>query len=55
MKTKNEKIVEKKAEIENYKRILNEYRGRWWDQGKRHLEELEAELIALEKIPDDTI
>ena len=48
MKTKNELIEEKKAEIENYKRILSEYRGRWWDQGKRHLEELERELKELE-------
>ena len=41
-------IIEKKAEIENYKRILNNYRGRWYDSGRRHLEALENELRELE-------
>lgn len=42
-------IIEKKAEIENYKRILNGYYGRWYDMGRRHLESLENELKELEE------
>ena len=42
-----EKITAKKAEIANYERILSEYRGRWYDQGRRHLEELNVELAQL--------
>lgn len=41
-------ITKKKAEIENYKRILNGYYGRWYDMGCRHLVELEEELKVLE-------
>lgn len=43
-----DEIINKKAEIENYKRILNNYRGRWYDMGRRHLEALENELKELE-------
>lgn len=46
-----EKITAKQAEIANYERILQGYRGRWYDQGRRHLEELKAELSALEHGP----
>lgn len=43
-------IEEKKAEIEHYKEVLKRYGvGRWYDQGRRHLEELERELDELIK------
>lgn len=45
----NNEIEEKKKEIENYERILNAYRGRWYNMGKTHLESLYAELKALEE------
>ena len=41
-------VEEKKLEIANYERILAAYRGRWYDQGKRHLEDLKRELQDLE-------
>lgn len=41
-------IEEKKAEIANYERILAAYYGRWYDQGRRHLEDLKRELHDLE-------
>lgn len=40
-------IAAKEAEIKNYRRILDNYRGRWYDSGRRHLVELENELEAL--------
>lgn len=44
-----EKIEAKKAEVANYERILREYRsGRWYDMGRRRLEELKRELAELE-------
>lgn len=44
------RIEEKKAEIEHYKGVLERYgSGRWYDQGRRHLEELERELDDLIK------
>ena len=46
--TKYEKIEAKKREIANYERILADYYGRWYDQGKRYLESLKAELLELE-------
>lgn len=45
----NKLIEEKIKEIENYKRILDNYYGRWNDYGKRHLQELEEELKTLEE------
>lgn len=40
-----EKVAAKKAEIEHYKGVLERYRsGRWLDQGRRHLADLEKEL-----------
>lgn len=39
----------KKVEIMEYERIFNAYQGRWKNYGKRHLEELRAELAALEQ------
>jgi hypothetical protein len=47
MKNENE-IKEKKEQIEKYKIILENYYGRWYDQGKRRLEQLEEELKILE-------
>lgn len=44
----NEQITAKEADIRNYERILSEYYGRWYDQGRRHLAELRQELKALE-------
>lgn len=42
------KVEEKKAEIENYKRLIDEYgRGRWYWKYRRRLEELETELEVL--------
>ena len=42
------KVEEKQAEIANYERILAAYHGRWYDQGRRHLEDLKRELHDLE-------
>ena len=52
MNTENEdlatQVAKKKAEIENYKGVLSRYLGsRWYDQGRRHLADLEAELVTL--------
>lgn len=45
----NEMIEAKKAEVANYERILREYRsGRWYDMGRRRLDELKQELSDLE-------
>lgn len=44
----NEKIESKKMEIEKYQILLNNYKGRWWDQSKRYLETLKEELKKLE-------
>lgn len=42
-------IEAKRQEIEHYKGVLERYQsGRWLDMGRRHLEELEAELVELE-------
>lgn len=46
--TNEEAIAAKKAEIADYERILAAYRGRWWDMGKRHLDQLKEELSLLE-------
>ena len=46
-----EKVAAKKAEIEHYKGVLERYgSGRWLDQGRRHLVELEKELESLENV-----
>lgn len=38
-------IKEKEAEIAKYKDVLSRYKaGRWLSMGKRHLEQLNAEL-----------
>lgn len=50
--TKEEKIEEKKKEIENYEGILSKYYGRWNDYGRRSLERLKAELKELEESED---
>lgn len=47
--TKDEQIEAKKKEIENYERILLNYRGRWYDYGKRSLQHLKEELAELMK------
>lgn len=41
-------IEEKETEIANYERILAAYKGRWYDQGKRHLEDLKIQLHDLQ-------
>jgi hypothetical protein len=46
--TNEEAITAKKEEIANYERILANYYGRWWDTGKRHLDQLCDELSTLE-------
>jgi hypothetical protein len=50
-------ITAKEAEISNYTRILAAYAarggGRWYDQGRRHLESLRSELHALKILPGD--
>lgn len=49
------RVAEKEAEIERYKEILHRYltgpsrTARWYNNGKVHLEELEAELAELKK------
>jgi hypothetical protein len=45
--TNEEAIAAKKAEIANYERILAAYVGRWYDMGKRHLDQLREELVIL--------
>ncbi len=41
-------IEQKRAEIEHYQGVLDRYQsGRWYDQGRRHMAELKAELEAL--------
>lgn len=56
MNTENEdlatQVAAKKAEIEHYKGVLSRYwdshsSDRWYDQGRRKLECLEAELVTL--------
>jgi len=60
MNTENEdlatQVAKKKAEIEHYKGVLSRYwdshsSDRWYDQGRRKLEGLEAELVQLETQP----
>lgn len=42
------RVAEKEAEIENYKGVLDRYgHGRWYNYGRRRLEELEEELRVL--------
>lgn len=48
-------IDEKKEEIANYERILAAYKGRWYDQGKRHLDELKSELNKLQDLEQKLI
>jgi hypothetical protein len=49
--TNEEKIAAKAAEVANYERILANYYGRWYDMGKRRLEELRNELQQLKDLP----
>ena len=43
-----DQIAAKEAHIEHYKGVLDRYEsGRWLSQGKRYLEQLEAELAEL--------
>jgi len=43
------RVAEKEAEILHYKGVLERYRaGRWMNQGKRHLADLEQELKELQ-------
>lgn len=49
MNIKQEKIDLKEKEIEKYKIILSQYRGRWYNMGQTHLESLEKELEQLKK------
>lgn len=46
--TKEERLLEKQTEIANYERILANYYGRWWDMGKRRLDQLKAEFKAIQ-------
>lgn len=46
------RVAEKEAEIEHYKGCLDRYfqnsgTGRWYNSGRRHLEELEEQLKEL--------
>lgn len=46
-------IAEKQSQITHYIGVLERYQassasGRWYDQGRRHLEDLKAELAALQ-------
>jgi hypothetical protein len=44
-----EKIAEQKAKIEHYEGVIKRYAsGRWYDMGRRHMEELREELRTLE-------
>lgn len=46
-------VAEKEAEIENYKDVLDRYgHGRWYNYGKRRLEELETELKVIKDEAD---
>jgi hypothetical protein len=48
MKTIDEEIKKKEAEIEHYEGVLIRNRhSRWYNQGCRHMEELKADLTAL--------
>ena len=48
MKTLDEEIKKKKAEIEHYDGVLTRQRhSRWYDQGRRYMADLQAELAAL--------
>lgn len=53
------RVADKKEEIKKYKEILHRYltgpgrTTRWYNTGKVHLEELEAELAELEKELDN--
>ena len=39
------RVAEKEAEMEHYKGCLERYgHGRWYNAGRRHLEELQQEL-----------
>lgn len=50
-----DKINQKKQEIKNYERILKNYQsGRWYDQGRRHLQSLKDELTLLETPKEQT-
>lgn len=42
------RLEAKRLEVVNYERILDAYRGRWYDMGRRHLASLREELLALE-------
>lgn len=46
---KEDLISIKKVEIMEYERIFKAYQGRWKNYGKRHLEQLYAELKELEE------
>ena len=49
-------INEKQKEIELYKQILAKYNsGRWMNQGKEHLENLELELAEMDKDAPPTV
>lgn len=53
---KSRLIKEKEDEIANYTEILNRYKaGRWFNMGKRHLEQLNAELLELTRSYDETL
>lgn len=48
MKTIDEQIKEKEAEIEHYEGVLERQRhSRWYDQGRRHMADLKSELVVL--------
>lgn len=55
MKTMTE-VEAKKKEVEHYEGVLQRYgAGRWYDQGRRHLEDLKNELKALEETCSQSI
>lgn len=47
-------VEKKQAEIADYERILAAYRGRWWDMGKRHLDQLRDELSKLQSLENQS-
>ena len=48
MKTLDEEIKKKEAEIAHYETVLIAQRhSRWYNQGRRHMDDLKAELTAL--------
>ncbi|USV41076.1 hypothetical protein [Xanthomonas phage BUDD] len=56
--TNEEKIAAKAAEVVHYEGVLERYgSGRWLDQGRRHLAELNRELQELrsQSIDGDTL